>query len=92
MGVRMTSTLINIDPERVASALNQDAAGKLTTAEELILDFSFVPRIDSNALRALEDLAHSASERSVKIALQSVNLAIYKALKLAKLAQRFSFR
>ena len=69
----------------------QDAFGKLDgTRNEVFLDFSSVRRIDANELRALENLAHTAEEKSVKIVLSGVNVEVYRVLKLVKLTPRFS--
>jgi len=55
---------------------------------ESVLDFSSVDRIDAAAARALEELADRSS---VPITLRGVNIGVYRALKLLKLAERFSF-
>lgn len=82
---------LTIDEERVVTAL-QEAAGSLDRAQgEVVLDFSSVCRIDSGALRALEDFGRVADEKAVKVALRGVNVDVYKVLKLVKLTQRFSF-
>jgi len=91
----MTTTIapvcFAIDGERVTQAL-QSVREKLDSGSgELILDFSAVHRIAPGALRALEVLARVADENSFKIALRGVNVEIYKVLKLAQLAGRFSF-
>jgi len=81
---------LKIDGERVLHAL-QEAVEKLDGAGgEVVLDFSSVHRIDTSALRAMENLA-STVDGKVKVALQGVNVDIYKVLKLMKLAPRFSF-
>ena len=83
---------VKIDGERVADAL-QETREKLDSAQgEVALDFSSVRRINPAALRALETLADSADEKAVKVVLRGVNVDIYKVLKLAKVASRFSFR
>jgi anti-anti-sigma regulatory factor len=70
----------------------QEAVEKVNGAEsEVILDFSAVLRIDGNAVRAMEELAGLADERSVKVVLKAVNPDIYRVLKQLRLAQRFSF-
>jgi anti-anti-sigma regulatory factor len=70
----------------------QEAAGRLESAEgEVVLDFSSVRRIDANALQAMEEFAHKADEKAVKVVVRSVNVDVYKVLKLVKLASRFSF-
>ena len=70
----------------------QEAVEKVRGGEsEVILDFSSVLRIDSNAVGALEELAGLADARSVKVVLRAVNVDIYRVLKLLKLTQRFTF-
>jgi anti-anti-sigma regulatory factor len=85
------TVLVNIDEERVHLVL-REASGRLDSAGgEAILDFSSVRRIDSNALKAMEELARMAEERAVKVVLQGVNVDVYKVLKLVKMTRRFSF-
>ena len=87
----LTAVGLNVDGEHVALSL-QEAKGKLDGADsEVVLDFSPVRRVDSNALGALEELARIADEKTVKVVLRGVSVDIYKALKLAKLTRRFSF-
>jgi anti-anti-sigma regulatory factor len=82
---------LKIDEERVVQAL-QEAAEKLDSVEgEVALDFSSVSRIDSSALRALEEFAGLADDKGVKVVLRGVNVSVYKVLKLVKLTSRFSF-
>jgi len=85
------SVWVKVDPERVTQVLKNDAVEKLAGAEDIVLDFSSVLRIDASAVDALEELARLAGDRSVKVALLAVNLDVYKVLKLVKLTQRFSF-
>ena len=59
--------------------------------QEVMLDFSDVARIDGNVVRALEELAGLADERSVKVVLRAVNVDIYRVLKQLKLTERFTF-
>ena len=83
---------IKIDPEGVVHALRQEAVEKVNGAEgEVVVDFSAVLRIDASGVRAMEDLAGVATERSVKVVLRAVNPDIYKVLKLLKLTEWFSF-
>jgi anti-anti-sigma regulatory factor len=83
--------LLNIGEKCVVPAL-QEAAEKLNSAEgEAVLDFSSVGRIDSNALRAMEEFVAVADAKGVKVVLCGVSVGVYKVLKLAKLAPRFSF-
>ena len=82
---------VRIDAERVIEGL-EDAREMLDSANgELVLDFSSVCRIDPSAVRALQALAATADEKTVKVVLRGVNIEIYKVLKLVKLARRFSF-
>jgi len=83
---------IQVDPERVLQALQQQAVDKVNGAQgEVVLDFSSVLRIDTNAVRALERLAGLAEGKSVRIVLRAINVDIYKVLKLLKLTGRFAF-
>jgi anti-anti-sigma regulatory factor len=87
----ITAAWLKIDEQRVVQAL-QEAGEKLDSAEgEVVLDFSSVLRIDGSGLRALEECAHTADDKAVKVTLRGVNVGVYKVLKLVKLASRFSF-
>jgi len=87
----MNAVFLNIDEARVVAAL-REAGEKLDGSEgEAVLDMASVGRIDSGAVRALEELARVADEKSVKIVLREVNVDVYKVLKLMKLTGRFSF-
>ena len=85
------AVLVKVDPERVVQVLKKDAVEKLAGAEDVVLDFSSVLRIDASAVDALENLARLAGDRSANVALLGVNLNVYKVLKLVKLTPRFSF-
>jgi len=89
----MTSTVcIAIDPDSLVDTLRHEAAEKLKQAEgELVLDFSSVVRIDTPAVKALEELADLAERASVKIVLRGTNVALYRALKLLDLTPKFTF-
>ena len=70
----------------------QEAAEKLDSAQgEAVLDFSSVGRIDSGALRALEEFVDAAGQKSVKVVVRGASVGVYKMPKLAKLESRFSF-
>jgi len=87
----MNAVFITIDENRVIPAL-REAGEKLDSAEgDVALDFSSVHRVDSSALRAMEELARIADDKNVKVALRGVNVEVYKVLKLVKLTRRFSF-
>jgi len=82
---------LNIDEKRVVPAL-QEAREKLDSTDgEAVLDFSCVCRIDSSGLRAMEEFVGVAKDKGVKVVLCGVSVGVYKVLKLAKLASRFSF-
>jgi anti-anti-sigma regulatory factor len=85
------AVMFKVDEEGVVHALQQ-AGEKLDTDNgQVVLDFSSVRRVDPAALCAMEELASIADGRGVKLALRGVNIDVYKVLKLAKLAPRFSF-
>jgi len=87
----MIDVWVEVDGNSVAQAL-REAAEKLDSAGgDVFLDFSAVRRIDPSGLRALEDFAGTAGEKTVKVTLRGVNVDIYKVLKLARLSSRFSF-
>ncbi len=86
----MIPVLLNIGEKRVVPAL-QEAVAKLdATQSEAVLDFSSVHRIDSGALRAMEEFIGVADEKGVKVVLSGVGVGVYKVLKLAKLTSRFT--
>jgi anti-anti-sigma regulatory factor len=87
----MIAVILNIDETRMVSALREAGERLAGTEGEAVLAFSSVRRIDSSALRAMEELARIADEKSVKVALRGVNVDVYKVLKLVKLTRRFSF-
>lgn len=94
--MRMTTNAewIQVEPDRVLQALQQEAANRVKSApaqSEVTLDFASVARIDPKVVGALEQLAGLAEDRSVKVVLRGVNGDIYKVLKLLRLTQRFSF-
>ncbi len=80
-----------VDGERVVASLDE-AREKLDGADgEMVLDFSSVCRLDSKALRALEELAARAEDKGVRLVLRGASVGVYRVLKLMKLAPRFSF-
>jgi len=86
----MSVVWLKFDEASVGQKL-QEAMEKLDGENEVILDFSSVRRIDSGALRVMEDFVGTADGKGIKIVLQSVSVDIYKVLKLLKLAPRFIF-
>lgn len=91
MTMATISVLLKVDGKPVVVAL-QEASEKLESGNaKMILDFSEVERIEPSALNALQGLADMADAKAVRLALRNVNVDIYKALKLLKLAARFSY-
>jgi len=83
--------IFKVEGNGIGHAL-REAGEKLEKAEgQLVLDVSAVHRIDPAALKALEELAGMAEGKRVKLALRGVNIDVYRVLKLARLAPRFSF-
>lgn len=83
--------LVMLDEKQLVAVLH-DLAQKLERAgSELILDFSAVPWIDSQAVLAIDELSQKADEKSVRIVLRGVNVDVYKVLKLVRLTPRLSF-
>lgn len=87
----MVSTFQKIDGEHVSD--NVKSVGQRLDAgmNEAILDFSAVRRVDAKALQALAEIAAIAEGRGVTVSLRGTNVAIYKVLKLVKLAPKFVF-
>ncbi len=87
----MIAEWLKIDEERVVQGL-QEVGEKLDSVEgEVALDFSSVRRLDASALKAMEELAGIADDKSVKVVLGAVHVGVYRVLKLVKLTSRFSF-
>jgi anti-anti-sigma factor len=89
MGV--ISVVLKLDEKQIVPALQEVCQTLDGAGGELVLDFSAVRRIDSTAVRVIEELARKADGKAVKVVLRSVNVDVYKVLKLVKLASRFSF-
>jgi anti-anti-sigma regulatory factor len=91
MLMAIIASWVRVEEERAVQDL-EDARDKLDTADgELVLDFASVRRIDPGAIRAMERLAGAADDKAVKVVLRSVNVEVYKVLKLVRLTRRFSF-
>lgn len=82
---------IKLDPERIIDGLKHEAFDQVENGQCVVLDFSSVKRVDAGGLKALEQLARLAHDRSSQITLLGVNLEIYKVLKLVKLTPQLSF-
>jgi len=86
----ITADVISIHEQSIVPEL-REAGKKLGPGADLVLDFAAVRRIDSSAMKALDELAGIADAKAVKVVLRGVSVEVYKALKLVKLTQRFSF-
>lgn len=81
---------LKIDEERLVATL-QEIGGRLeSTVGDVIVDLSAVRRVNPAALDALAEFADMADEKEVNVVLRGVNVDVYRVLKLARLAQRFS--
>ena len=83
---------LDIDQKCAVSAFQATLEKLDGTDGEAVLDFSSVRRLDSSALRAMEEFVAVADQKGVKVVLSGVSVSVYKVLKLAKLASRFSFK
>jgi anti-anti-sigma regulatory factor len=82
---------LKVDEGCLIQAL-QEAGEELDSAGgEVLLDFSSMRRINTGALRAMEEFVDMAYDKGVKVALRGVNVDVYRVFKLMKLASRFSF-
>ncbi len=85
------SVLHSIDEQRVVLSL-REAVEKLDGGTgEVVVDLSDLRRIDTPGLKSLDELARAAEAKVIKVVLRGANVDVYKALKLGKLTQRFSF-
>ena len=82
---------LSIDEPNVVSALESAAKNLDNNQEQLELDLSAIRRIDSRGLQALQDFAHRADEKKVKVTLNGVHVNVYKTFKVARLTRHFSF-
>ena len=81
---------LKVDEARMVVTL-QDIGAKLeSTVGDVIVDFSDIRRIDPAALEALSEFVDAADEKSVNVVLRGVSVDVYRVLKLARLAKRFS--
>jgi len=82
---------LRIDSAGIASLLQQAGEELERAKKNVVVDFTSVRRIDPRSLRALEQLAGEAEKKKLTVTLRSVNVDVYKVIKLAQLAPRFSF-
>ena len=82
---------LRIDSAGIASLLQQAGEELERTKKDVVVDFTSVRRIDPRSLRTLEQLADEADKKKLTATLRSVNVDVYKVIKLAQLAPRFLF-
>jgi anti-anti-sigma regulatory factor len=86
----MSIVSLKVNGDELVAAL-QEAGEKLERMQgDMILDFSSVRRIDPASLRAMAEFVDTADEKAVNVILRSVDIDVYRVLKLARLTQRFS--
>ena len=83
--------IYKIDGDHAAEMIHEVGAALANADGELQLDLSNLFRLDTSGLRAIEELAAKAEEKSVKVLLHGVNVGVYKVLKLSRLTSRFAF-
>ena len=89
---KATSPAIATSSQHSITTALDHALKQLDGAEkEIVLDFTSVRRVNSSDLRRLEELAHAAEAKKIRVSMRGVNITVYKALKLTKLAREFSF-
>jgi anti-anti-sigma regulatory factor len=91
VAMETNTAFLSIDEGNLTSAFEN--AGKTLDGEreQFGVDLSCVRRIDSAGLNAIQDFAHRADEKKVKVVLRGVNANVYKMLKLARLTRHFLF-
>jgi anti-anti-sigma regulatory factor len=82
---------LKVDGDHVRESLEAAIARVHEGETELVLDFSPVRRIGSDALAQLCELAAVAEAKKARIAIRGVNVDVYRVLKTARLASGFTF-
>lgn len=83
---------VKVDGNRVVHAV-QAARESLDGGQaEVMLDFSSVQRLETDALSAMEALAQAIDGKGTKVVLSNVSVPAYKVLKLMNLTSHFEFR
>jgi anti-anti-sigma regulatory factor len=91
VAMETNTAFLSIDEGNLISAFEKAAKTLDGEPQQLGVDLSCVPRIDSAGLNAIQDFAHRADEKKVKVVLRGVNVNVYKMLKLARLTRHFTF-
>jgi anti-anti-sigma regulatory factor len=91
MTTAIMAEFVKVDQENVI-ALLKEASRDLAKAErEVVVDCSSLEWVDSAIVKAFQEFADTADRAGVKVGLRSVNIGVYKVLKLVRLAERFFF-
>jgi anti-anti-sigma regulatory factor len=85
------AVLIKVEEGRIAAALHEWVMRMDSVGGGIVVDFSSVSRIDPSGLRAIDEFAKLADANGVKVSVRGMNVDVYRVLKLADLAQRWSF-
>ena len=85
-----SALLLAVEEERIVPLLEETVVRLDGSQREAVLDFSSVHRINSDALKALENLGQVAEGKAVRIVLRGVNVDVYKVLKLVRLTHKMS--
>lgn len=81
---------LKLDEKCLVATLQELGENLESTVGDVIVDFSDVRRVNSGALEALTEFADAAEDKAVNVVLHGVRVDVYRVLKLARLAQRFS--
>jgi anti-anti-sigma regulatory factor len=87
-----TAETLRIDSAGAAGLLQRASEQVKNGANEVIVEFGSVRRIDPRILLLLEQLAAEGAKRKVNISLRGVNIDVYKVIKLSHLAAHFAFQ
>lgn len=88
--MQTNSVWLIADAESAAGTLRETLNRLDPSQGEMVLDFSQVRRLNTNAVDVLHQLAGKAGDKG-KIVLRGVNVDVYRVLKLVKLTPHFTF-
>ena len=87
----IVSEWLKMDDKHMRESLNAACARLQEGETELVLDFSAVKRLDAEALLRLGEIAAIAESKKARIAIRGINVDVYRVLKTARMASRFTF-
>jgi anti-anti-sigma regulatory factor len=91
MSTTVKSSSFVIDGEHIVQQLNDICRQLGSEGPEVLLDFFLAQTLDTEGIRALEELAAGAGNENAKVVLRGVNIEMYKVMKLAGLSDKFTF-